>query len=669
MKVTVIADATTSSGRAAAELLGVIEAAWPWVQDDPDTDLRIVGGFKGYRPQCRDIDIVLLGRFGARAVVAAPAGLKNLHNGDVDAGEPLAVMSLCLTIEVKDPPREKWRLRGDILEVEYDGAWTSATEQSHEQQVTLRDYFERHGLRPPRVANLIWLRTAAKADLGETPQDSILTGDLGWTEMLGLVFRHILPVPTGGRHVVNAVGRNLASDFPPLADSLTKIARGTHLDMRQMNRIAGDLMNPSWLAAIGRRQLRLRGRAGTGKTIMLLHLARHLVAARDASVLVLTFNRVLATNLHRLLILLEAEQPGFLGSVRVLTCDRYLMALFRATGLWDNPGVQGDFNARKAACEDELLRRLDTVRGNGADPRSLLTQLDRQDAWLLEHDHLFVDEGQDIPVKTFRILRAFFPATRTVVADGIDQRVRGGRRCSWEGDLEEGGYEVVQLERCLRMKPNLARFCNLVASHLGLKWEVTPNGGQDGGRVILVDGNYFASRDLHDDVCAANRHAGNQPLDMLLCVPSSRVRKGAGHNYLGAADAPLLSKWGHPVWDGTDERLRDTVPQSPEMLRIVPYTSCRGLEGWVCILLDLDQFYDRQVEKAQLQAGEAEKETGLAPDPQALHLDAAYWMMMPLTRAIDTLVITLSGHRNRFQKALEAAARECEDFVERKYGC
>jgi len=74
------------------------------------------------------------------------------------------------------------------------------------------------------------------------------------------------------------------------------------------------------------------------------------------------------------------------------------------------------------------------------------------------------------------------------------------------------------------MKAGLARFASAAANHLGLvyaHWK--PNEELPGGRIIVVDGPYFANRALHERVMQDNAEAGNDPIDMLVCVGPSGI--------------------------------------------------------------------------------------------------------------------------------------------------
>jgi hypothetical protein len=269
---------------------------------------------------------------------------------------------------------------------------------------------------------------------------------------------------------------------------------------------------------------------------------------------------------------------------------------------------------------------------------------------LLGWDYALVDEGQDWPQDERDLLVRIFGPERIVVADGFDQLVRSARATNWKGTLDRDRVRFVELMRCLRMKSGLARFASTVVANLGLgydSWEPHPD--ISGGRVVIVDGPFLADRALLDSLVASNAEAGNAPVDMLFCVPPAYVAQAASAGRRRSQAAAVFEAWGHEVWDGVDGAVRAEFATSNDQLRIVPYDSCRGLEGWTVVNLALDRFYEH---KLALSASE---------DPM---MDAARWLMIPLSRAIDTLVIQFDQPSSALRTAVERAANECADYVD-----
>jgi hypothetical protein len=73
----------------------------------------------------------------------------------------------------------------------------------------------------------------------------------------------------------------------------------------------------------------------------------------------------------------------------------------------------------------------------------------------------------------------------------------------------------------------------------------------------------------------------------------------------------------------------------------------------------LDDFFDYKVGEWQSKASAA----GPNGDRQAA-LFAARWLMIPLTRAIDTLVVQVGGRDSPLKAVLREVADVCQDFVE-----
>ena len=211
------------------------------------------------------------------------------------------------------------------------------------------------------------------------------------------------------------------------------------------------------------------------------------------------------------------------------------------------------------------------------------------------------------------------------------------------------------------MKANLVRFANLLAEDLGLpSWSIQLNAEAVGGRILVIEGDYAAARTTHDEVVAAARVSGNAPVDLLTCVPPGMVmRDGNGRR---AAAADLFSGWGYAVWDGVSEVLRRTYPTSVEQLRIVQYDSCRGLEGWAVINLGIDDFYDYKV---AAWSRTSKMDPGLVvEDIMLARRFATRWLMIPCSRAIDTLVLNVRSRATYLGHALHEICSRCGDFVE-----
>lgn len=177
-----------------------------------------------------------------------------------------------------------------------------------------------------------------------------------------------------------------------------------------------------------------------------------------------------------------------------------------------------------------------------------------------------------------------------------------------------------------------------------------------GGQVILVIGSI--SEDDQRRFINENRNAGNRNIDMLYCVDPSTIMDGEVAGSRTAALSLTLRNWGYEVWDAVDREERRTFPTSLDQCRIVQFESSRGLEGWTAILCGLDKVFD--LKRSTFVSNAADHLTDIELQAQ---LHASLWSMIPITRAIDTLVISIADSKSQLGTLLLRLAREMPDTV------
>ena len=168
-------------------------------------------------------------------------------------------------------------------------------------------------------------------------------------------------------------------------------------------------------------------------------------------------------------------------------------------------------------------------------------------------------------------------------------------------------------------------------------WDLEPNSDAPGGRVIVVEGDLASRPELLQGWCGDARALGNAPVDMLACV--SPVMVPAGPSGQLCRPAAIYEGSGGMVWDGTTRDVREHFPTHRDQLRFVQYDSCRGLEGWTVINFQLDTLWDYKRSQWFSEDHVVDDLYRTAEESAAQH--ASRWVMIPLTRAIDTLVINI----------------------------
>ena len=119
--------------------------------------------------------------------------------------------------------------------------------------------------------------------------------------------------------------------------------------------------------------------------------------------------------------------------------------------------------------------------------------------------------------------------------------------------------------------------------------------------------------------------------------------------------------YGINIWDGTSAELRTEYVVDLNSHKLLQYESCRGLEGWTVINLDFDKFIEY---KMQTFTEEENNELALESFEEKRNRFVYLWALIPMTRAIDTLVITLKDKESYVAKVLREIYEENPDFIE-----
>ena len=143
---------------------------------------------------------------------------------------------------------------------------------------------------------------------------------------------------------------------------------------------------------------------------------------------------------------------------------------------------------------------------------------------------------------------------------------------------------------------------------------------------------------------------------------------------LGQVSAPRHQKRDALISFGSDEvflsilspdfpllQMLEPTPIDRDALRIVQYDSCRGLEGWTVINYGYDDFWDQKFHQCLYSPREPGGLFDTAEERAAAF--ASRWAMIPLTRAMDTLVINISARPNLINEALAKVHSQRTDFV------
>jgi hypothetical protein len=595
----------------------------------------------------RDVDIIVYGYLNNSSF--------NLVTNTVQSKGTYELRSVwlnnfCFTIEVKEHDHEKVLMKGNSLIVKYSGnKFHDATCQSEDQKYSLKNYFK--ALNPQIdfwINNFIWMKNLdgkTIKDLTLSAKHNILPSTFSLQYLIELLCQQNPPLETRGSSNCNITSfkrlpsHDVDTTFRLLQTYLTASRKATgELTRRNVERIVSrkialpnDLRNE-----IGKKLIIISGRAGTGKTVRLLRMGCELASEKDSRCLFLTYNNTLVADLRRLLYLADVPNDFDDGCITVLGIHDFVKKLSIALGILEDGKYNPEMHLN--LCSD-ISEYISCNVINQSDLIDVMNERHELACW----DYIFVDEAQDFSPIERSLLLKLFGYNKIIVADGLDQFVRGVKRTDWAKNVF---VSKMKEDRSLRQKKNIATFVNGYAVSRDLKWNLKIVPDMLGGKVVIS--KTLLPFDLFQVEREKTYRKGNKAFDILFLTPPSYISKTPEGNFF-----KLMKEFnsnGFYVWDGTKEinRLNGNIPVNKH--RLIQYDSCRGLEGWCVICLGFDQLisYKQNTFANIYNEGELDK-----TNPMMMMNEEEYknhfvnlWSLIPLTRAIDTLIITFDNHKN-----------------------
>lgn len=599
----------------------------------------------------KDVDLLMIGQ------------LENyMVNGEfyVDSEgfvkDQVDILSFCTTIEVKRHDISGISLNGTDLYVKYGNKNHCVTNQSNQQKISAMNFFEQTLMISPYVTNVIWFTQATPADIsglltnnGKVMRSNALGCDFELKELMQRLIWQKPPYRKGKSYVfdskyhaatLNEI-QNAISLFSKTKEQMGELTRKRIEQITNKAFVANNLIDTQGKVSI------YRGRAGTGKTVGLIQTAIRLVDEEQARVLMLTYNKALVSDIRRLFALAELPDMFEENCLHINTLHSYFYRLIN-TVLYDGKMSGAKFLEKY---DSILMELIDFMKDN--DSIEYVKELCLSD-YNLDWDYVLIDEAQDWSNLERDIILKLFDKGKIIVADGGQQFVRRINVCDWSVVRERNN---IKLKYCLRQKENLVSFINAYSQRqeiLGSK--ILTKNNMPGGKVIITDDANLLS--IHKKEIARIKEAGNIAYDMLYLVPHALVRKQYG-DYKFALTTQFEQQ-GIFIWDGTTSKNREGYSIDTDKVRLLQYDSARGLEGWTVVCMDFDVFLEEKnneyvdgiVDSLMLESPEERKKKFLYN-----------WAMIPLTRAIDTLIITIKNPQSDTGVLLREIALECADYV------
>lgn len=632
------------------------------MKDIPEStmgSINIVTNVQLFGQSPRDVDIIV---FGSVQGPAVPINTNTVSNKQQVKQRKVIIDTFFFCIETKAHIANNIEMVGTNLIVSYSGGKKhDATSQSEGQKYSILNYIK---AAEPEVqvwiSNFIWLTNLEEGDLkpltGSRP-NNILPRTFSFKDLFTKAC-----VQSPPRQAQNStcyfssynsqkikketINKKLFDLFSAKRQSPGSLTR------RNIERIIGNeiVIEESLREAIGKKIIIIAGRAGTGKTVKMLKIGCDLARKEEKRCLFLTYNRALVNDIQRTLYYADIPMDFDQACLSVMTIHEFVKKVAIAFGIRDRKTYRLD--AHISICR-ELSQYIELEVITQDDILDLMQNRQELACW----DCIFVDEAQDFSREEKRLLFKFFGYQRLIIADGIDQFVRGVERLNWGKNIY---VNRVKEKRCLRQEKNIANFVNSYAREIGLDWEVEVLQKLTGGKIFiskeLIPFNTFSN------VRKECYKHGNKAFEMLFLTPPNLVNKEEGYRKFALIDE--FKDHGFNLWDGTSEDIRSSAPLRIDQHRLLQYDSCRGLEGWSVVCLGFDEFIKYKTNYFyNYGVKEQYKDSIIAMDSEEMcQLYVGLWSLIPLTRAIDSLVITFSDPQSELMNLFQDFANT--DYVE-----
>ncbi|MFD1874445.1 hypothetical protein [Hymenobacter bucti] len=679
----------TDEYKAGLKLKGIFENSIP---QKAEGDILIVSNVTLFGQEVKDIDIVVTAK-----VKGLWNKLKFRPKGEFSyVDEGVTFWSFCFVIELKKHRATEVKIgtMNNVL-VSYNGKLHDATYQNEKQKYSLVRYFKNidEVKKNVFISNFIWLSNVDSKELiiiKKPGEHNILPSDFSMQWLLMLLLSQNKPykkIKNGNAYWnCNSFLNDELSidDFKKAFDLFENVKKNVGKITRQhFERISKRILKEQKYAEAildnsdkGGKFVIIQGKAGTGKTVKILNIACDLCINYGHRCLILTYNFTLVADIKRTLTL--AHIPDGIGreSVGIMTLFKFFIDLFEAFGIYSGENMLDDaaFFAHYPKYCQELSEFIKANKQNYTEVEDFMQQNHQLISW----DYILIDEAQDWNPFEVDILYSIFGPSRIVIAQAPDQKVRGSNNPYWikpKWRLHKD-FEQTNEKKSFRQKSNLVGFVNQFAEKVGLSWELEPNELFTGGRVIITS-KYDI--DLHNELYEDCLSSGNKAYEMLFLVPPSRIvtdgteeikfkkhkdDKEFFTKLIKVRHCNLVDEFSGKIdfWDGTNKELRRNYPVKIDQHRLIQYESCRGLEGWTVVCIELDELIKYLDNKYQ--DDEVANELALDSLEERRNRYTYMWTLIPLTRAIDTLVITLKDKNSPIAKKLYELYKHNSDFVE-----
>ncbi len=309
---------------------------------------------------------------------------------------------------------------------------------------------------------------------------------------------------------------------------------------------------------------------------------------------------------------------------------------------------------------------------------------------------LFIDEAQDCHPLEKEILISIYNSDNIVVANGgREQLIRHVELCNWEKSQAKdiNVKKHYTRNKSYRVKKTVVDFCNFLGKKFQIDLNLEPLDSEDEGELLFDFRQNHSETEIKEIFNHLNLKGevnGCSPYESLLVLlESNSQRTGLQgqpepmsdtaiiNEYGNIEDAPHLQRgtWKHlgtlekddfMFWDGTVEDKSQLIVPSPNESRVIYYESSRGLEAWCVACFSLDKFFNQKRDDPDAERFliDDKEKTKLMQDmfkvsnEDRKNMYAATWVLMAMTRTIDSLYIQINDRTSEFGKVVDEYLRQ-----------
>lgn len=623
--------------------------------------ILIASSVQIYGGTIRDIDLIILGELeGYKTKLNTK--FRNRNNIIFGPKEnDIEVRNFCFVVELKDHDPRHLKFDNFNLYANYNGYYRNVSDQSERQKYEFKKFIEENtNGKVPHIVNLIWLRQVLDPTcIPNYKNKNILPANFNFNKLLTIAIdsdENFLPISSNGQFVLSSFTLSLKKMdeiFNYFGEQKKQMGNITRSKVQLITQNAIDKQLKDFDAE--KEVILLQGLAGTGKTSKLLRIAYILQENYNARCLILTYNRALVGDIKRLLGFADVSDRLDSRTVSIDSMQHFFCKMMK------------EFSGDLDITISELNFAIDyeeglTTLASYINER-IINEKDIEEKKKhcpeLNWDYVLIDEGQDWNDKEKDILQKFYSKGHLVVADGIDQMIRGIMPQNWIAGLKPSQFAKEKSVICLRQKALLTKFSNAFAKSIGLKgWKEKENNlGAKGGEII-IDSSF------PDELLLSLKNeclqSENSEYDLMILVPPSLVINKESKNS-SFAYKDHYESLGLDIFDGTNDYQRMRYA-SVHQIRVYQYDSCRGLEGWIVVCRDIDDFIQYKFEDYVKNKRDREDPNAMDTFEDRRKEYVRRWLMMAVTRPIDTLVITVRDPQSKIANILREIS-SINDFI------